>query len=81
MEMTMVRADVKELEEQTIAWFLNGLNRPKRKIVDFQPYKTLVNLLHQATKAERHLQKEHAYEKQREYFASINSSSPSKPTN
>ena len=81
MEMTMMRADVKELEEQTIARFLNGLSRPIRKIVDFQPYKTLVNLLHQATKAERHLQKEHAYEKQRAYYASLNSSNPSKPTN
>src|SRR4051812_23212413 len=81
MEMTMMRADVKELEEQTIARFLNGLNHPIRKIVDFQSYKTLVNLLHEATKAERHIQKEHVYDKKRAYFASINSNTPSKPTN
>src|SRR3954463_16189951 len=62
MDMTMMRADVKELKEQTIARFLDGLNRPILKIVNSQPYKTLVNVLHQATKAERHLQKEHAYD-------------------
>ena len=37
MEVTLKRADVHELEEQTIARFLNGLNPSIKKIVDFQP--------------------------------------------
>jgi len=56
MEVSLIRGAIDELEEQTIARFLNGLNKPIRKIVDFQPYNNLVELLHQAIKAERHVQ-------------------------
>ena len=35
MEMTMLRADLKELEEQTLARFLSRLNYPIRMIMDF----------------------------------------------
>src|SRR4051812_34274066 len=38
MEIAMIRANVKEDDEQTMARFLNGLNHPIRKIADFQPY-------------------------------------------
>ena len=37
MEIAMIRANVKEDDEQTIARFLNGLNHPIKKIADFQP--------------------------------------------
>jgi hypothetical protein len=57
-----------------MARFLNGLNKPIKKIVDFQPYKSLVELLHQATKAERHVQEDIKYEKTKAYFASRNAS-------
>jgi anaerobic selenocysteine-containing dehydrogenase len=70
MEMIMMRGEVQELDEQTMARFLNGLNKPIKKIVDFQPYKSLVELLHQATKAERHVQEDIKYEKTKAYFAS-----------
>jgi hypothetical protein len=52
MEIAMIRANVKEDAEQTMARFLNGLNHPVKKIADFQPYTTLLELVHQATKAE-----------------------------
>ena len=80
MEVTLKRADVHELEEQTIARFLNGLSPSINKIVDFQPYKNLVKLLHQATKAERHVQ---ADQRTRAYYASkheADKSAPSVPT-
>ena len=80
MEVTLKRADVNELEEQTIARFLNGLSPSINKIVDFQPYKNLVKLLHQATKAERHVQ---ADQRTRAYYASkheADKSAPSVPT-
>ena len=71
----MKRADVHELAEQTIARFLNGLNAPIRKIVDFQPYRNMKELLHQATKAERHVKgEEQKNERIRAYIASRNAS-------
>ena len=52
METAMIRANVTEDDEQTMAHFLNGLNHPIKKIADFQPYSNLTELMHQATKAE-----------------------------
>ena len=83
MEMLLRRGDVHELEEQTIARFLNGLSPNIKKIVDFQPYKNLVELLHQATKAERHVKgEEQKTERTRAYFTSRNASAAAsnKPT-
>ena len=67
----MKRADIGELEEQTIARFLNGLSPAIKKIVDFQPYKNLVELLHQASKAERHVQADLKNERIKAYYASL----------
>ena len=75
MEITLKRADVHELAEQTIARFLNGLNAPIRKIVDFQPYRNMMEFLHQATKAKSHVkEEEQKIERTRAYFASRNAS-------
>ena len=52
MEIAMIRANVKEDDEQTMACFLNGLNHPIKRIVDFQLYSNLLEIVHQATKAE-----------------------------
>ncbi|KAK1648812.1 hypothetical protein QYE76_066617 [Lolium multiflorum] len=53
MELTMMRANIQESENQTIARFLNGLNYPIKRIVEFQQYSNMVELVHQASKAER----------------------------
>ena len=58
MEISMMRANVNEYEEQSMARFMNGLNYPIKKIVEFQPYAALVELVHQASKAERHVLEE-----------------------
>ena len=63
MELAMIRANVKESEEQTMARFLNGLNYQVKKITNFQPYKTIQELVHQATKAERQVQEDAKYSK------------------
>ncbi|KAK1601257.1 hypothetical protein QYE76_017585 [Lolium multiflorum] len=55
MHMTMMSANVDEREEQTMARFLNGLNIPVKRIVEFLPYTNMVELLHQATRAERQM--------------------------
>ena len=59
----MIRANVKEDDEQTMARFLNGLNHPIKKIADFQPYSNLIELVHQATKAEHQVQDDLKYAK------------------
>ena len=41
----MIRANVTEDEEQTMERFLNGLNHPVKKIVDFQLYSNLLELV------------------------------------
>jgi hypothetical protein len=58
MEKAMIRANVYEDEEQTIACFMAGLHRNIQRIVEFQPYQSLIDLVHQATKAERQLQQD-----------------------
>src|ERR1043165_3871769 len=63
MELAMIRANVKESEEQTMARFLNGLNYQVKKITNFQPYTTIQELVHQATKAERQVQEDAKYSK------------------
>ncbi|KAK1602024.1 hypothetical protein QYE76_027129 [Lolium multiflorum] len=51
MELTMMRANIQESENQTIARFFNGLNYPIKRIVEFQQYSNMVELVHQASKA------------------------------
>jgi len=58
MEKAMIRANVYEDEEQTIAHFMAGLHRNIQRIVEFQPYRHLIDLVHQATKVERQLQQD-----------------------
>ena len=63
MEIAMIRANVTSDDEQTMARLLNGLNHPINKIADFQPYSNLLELVHQATKAERQVQDDFKYAK------------------
>jgi hypothetical protein len=58
MEKVMIRANVYEDEEQTIERFMAGLHCSIQRIVEFQPYQCLIDLVHQATKAERQLQQD-----------------------
>ena len=58
IEMAMIRANIQEAEEQTMARFMSGLNYPIKRVTEFQPYNTVVELVHQATKAERQVQQD-----------------------
>src|SRR3954452_10689816 len=57
---------------------------PIQKIVEFLPYSTIVQLVHQATKAERQVKKEAVHERAKAYYASRSgpnaSSSPRAPS-
>ncbi|KAK1615038.1 hypothetical protein QYE76_020555 [Lolium multiflorum] len=70
MELTMMRANIQESENQTIARFFNGLNYPIKRIVEFQQYSNMVELVHQASKAERQVNEDIKYSKSKHYFAS-----------
>ena len=61
MEIAMIRANVTEDDEKTMARFLNGLNHPIKKIANFQPYSNLIELVHQATKVEHEVQDDYKY--------------------
>ena len=58
MEKKMIRANVYEDEEQSIARFMSGLHRNIQRIVEFQQYRNLIELVHQASKVERQLQQD-----------------------
>ncbi|KAK1680434.1 hypothetical protein QYE76_041282 [Lolium multiflorum] len=77
MHMTMMSANVDEREEQTMARFLNGLNIPVKRIVEFLPYTNMVELLHQATRAERQVREDLASAKTKTFFAARNATNAS----
>ncbi|KAK1615037.1 hypothetical protein QYE76_020554 [Lolium multiflorum] len=70
MELTMMRANIQEFENQTIARFFNGLNYPIKRIVEFQQYSNMVELVQKASKAERQVNEDIKYSKSKQYFAS-----------
>ena len=59
----MIRANITKDEEQPMARLFNGHNHPIKKIVDFQQYYNLIDLVHQATKADQQVQEDYKYSK------------------
>ncbi|GKV50649.1 hypothetical protein SLEP1_g57350 [Rubroshorea leprosula] len=55
MEIAMVRANVEEDREATMAWFLHGLNHDIANVVELQHYVELEDMMHMAMKVERQL--------------------------
>ena len=53
----MIRANVEEDREATMAWFLNGLNWDIANIVELQHYVEIEDMLHVAMKVERQLKR------------------------
>ena len=53
MEIAMIRANVEEDREATMASFLNGLNRDIANMVELQHYVKLEDIVHIAIKVER----------------------------
>jgi hypothetical protein len=62
-----------------MAHFFNGLNFPIKRIVEFLPYTTLLELVHPASRAEHQVQEDAKFERNKGFFASRNASS-STPT-
>jgi hypothetical protein len=59
-EIAMIRANVVEDREATMATILNGLNQDIANVVELQHYVELEDMVHMATKVERQLRKGHA---------------------
>ena len=57
MEIAMIRANVEEDREATMARFLNGLNRDIANTVELQYYVELEDMVHMAIKVERQLKR------------------------
>jgi hypothetical protein len=57
MEIALIRANVKEDREATMARFLNGLNRDIANVVELQHYVELEDMVHMAIKVERQLKR------------------------
>ena len=55
MEVAMIRANVEEDREATMARFLHGLNREIADIVEMQHYVELTHMVHQAIIVEEQL--------------------------
>jgi hypothetical protein len=52
MEIALIRANVEEDREATMARFLNGLNRDIANVVELQHYEELEDMVHMAIKVE-----------------------------
>ena len=59
MEVTMIRANVEEDREATMARFLFGLNREIANAVELQHYVELEDMVHMATKIENQIKRSH----------------------
>ena len=57
MEVSMIKANVMEDREATMARFLHGLNNDIRDVVELQNYVELEDLVHQASKVEQQLKR------------------------
>jgi hypothetical protein len=57
-EKAMIRANVPKDQEQSIARFMSGLHHNIQRIVEFQPYRNLIEFVHQASEAEWQLQED-----------------------
>uniref|UniRef100_A0A2N9I8I3 Integrase catalytic domain-containing protein n=1 Tax=Fagus sylvatica TaxID=28930 RepID=A0A2N9I8I3_FAGSY len=57
MEVAMIRANVEEDREATMARFLSGLNRDIANIIELQHYVEIEDMVHMAMKVERQLKR------------------------
>jgi hypothetical protein len=57
MDVAMIRANVEEDREATMARFLNGLNRDIANVIELQHYVEIEDMVHMAMKVERQLKR------------------------
>ena len=57
MEVAMIRANMEEDRETTMAWFLQGLNSEIANVVELQHYVEVEDMVHMAIKIEKQLKR------------------------
>ena len=57
MKVVMIRANVKEDREATMARVFNGLNRDITNVIELQHYVEIEDMVHMAMKVERQLKR------------------------
>jgi len=77
-EKLMMKCDIHEREEQTIARYLGGLNTDVAHPVQLQQYWSLDDVVRLAMRVEKHLPKKYSY---RNFSSTKNSSNPRKTDN
>jgi len=63
MKISLIRTQIEESQEATMARFLHGLNREIQDIVELHHYASLEHLIHQAIKVEQQLKRKQRYKK------------------
>ena len=76
METAMIRANIEEDREATMAQFMQGLNRDIANMVELQHYVELVDMVHMAMKVEKQLKRKSTSSR---YGQNLGSSSSWKP--
>ena len=71
MEVSIIRANVMEDREATMACFLHELNSDIRDVVELQNYVELEDLVHQASKVEQQLKRKSAMRRSSSNFHSL----------
>ncbi|RDY13682.1 hypothetical protein CR513_01362, partial [Mucuna pruriens] len=69
MEMDLMKAQIREGEEATMARFLHGLNKEIKDVMDLQCFSTLGELVHQAIKVEMQIRRRSAFRKSYVYIS------------
>ena len=57
MEISLIRANIEQTNEATMARFHNGLNRDIQDVVELQSYNTINELIHGVVKVEQQLKR------------------------
>ncbi|RDY01383.1 hypothetical protein CR513_15289, partial [Mucuna pruriens] len=63
IEMNLIRAQIRECKEATLAWFLHAFNREIQDVVEFQYCRNLSKIVHQAIKVEMQIRRRNASKK------------------
>ena len=63
IEISLIRAQIEESQEATMARFLHGLNREIQDIIELHHYASLEDLIHKAIKVEQQLKRKQTYKK------------------
>ena len=63
MKIYLIRENIEESDEATMARFFNGLNRDNQDVIELQSYNNMDELIHRDVKVEQQLKRKQTYKK------------------